>query len=103
MFMIYGGKEEDVVNGYTDASFQNDRDDSQSQSGFVFCLYGGVISWKSSKQEMVADPMTEVEYITTSEAAKEVVWIRKFVSELGEVPCAPNPLDLYCDNNGAIA
>jgi hypothetical protein len=52
---------------------------------------------------MVADPMTEVEYITTSEAAKEVVWIRKFVSELGEVPCAPNPLDLYCDNNGAIA
>ena len=33
----------------------------------------------------------------------EAVWIRKFVSELGVVPSASCPLDLYCDNIGAIA
>ena len=37
-----------------------------------------------------------------SEATKEGVWIRKFISELGVVP-EVGPLDLYCDNNGAIA
>ena len=47
--------------------------------------------------------MIEAEYIILSEAAKEAVRIRKFVSELGVLPSAPNPLDLYCDNNGATA
>lgn len=103
MFLVYGGEEELVVNGYTDASFQTDKDDSRSQSGYVFCLNGGAVSWKSSKQETVADSTTEAEYLAASEAAKEAVWIRKFVSELGVVPSASSPMDLYCDNSGAIA
>ncbi|KAJ9554356.1 hypothetical protein OSB04_018401 [Centaurea solstitialis] len=49
MFLVYGGTEELSVKGYTDANFQTDRDDSCSQSGFVFLLNGGVVSWKSSK------------------------------------------------------
>ena len=60
------------------------------------------MSWKSFKQETVADSTTEAEYIAASEAVKEVVWIRKFVSELGVVPSASSPVDLYCDNSGAI-
>jgi len=43
VFLIYGGEEELVVNGYTDASFQTDTDDSQSQSDFVFTINGGVV------------------------------------------------------------
>ena len=61
------------------------------------------MSWKSSKQETVADSTTEAEYIRASEAAKEAVWIRKFVLKLGVVPSASSPVDLYCDNSGAIA
>jgi hypothetical protein len=30
------------------------------------------------------------------------VWIKKFVTELKVVPSASGPLELYCDNNGAI-
>ncbi|WVZ70236.1 hypothetical protein U9M48_018916, partial [Paspalum notatum var. saurae] len=80
-----------------------DKDDSRSQAGFVFRLNGGAVSWKSTKQDTVADSATEAEYIAASEAAKESVWIRKFVSELGVVPSASCPLDLYSDNIGAIA
>ena len=44
-FLLYRGqKDELVVNGYIDASFQFDKDDFISQSGFVFCLNGGAIS-----------------------------------------------------------
>ncbi|KAK8525324.1 hypothetical protein V6N12_014019 [Hibiscus sabdariffa] len=35
VFLIYGGEEELGIKGYTDASFQTDKDDSRSQSGFV--------------------------------------------------------------------
>ena len=51
----------------------------------------------------MANSTMEAKYIAASEAAKEAVWIRKFVSELGVVPSASSPMDLYCDNSGAIA
>jgi hypothetical protein len=51
----------------------------------------------------VADSTTEAEYIAASESAKEGVWIRKFLIELGVFPNASSPLNLYCDNNGDIA
>ncbi|KAK8593022.1 hypothetical protein V6N12_045111 [Hibiscus sabdariffa] len=91
------------IKGYIDASFQTEKDDSRSQSGFVFCLNGGAVSWKSSKQDTVADSTTEAKYIVASEAAKEAIWIKKFISELGVVPSISDAIELYCDNNGAIA
>ena len=49
MFLIYGGDKELVVNGYVDASFDTDPDDSKSQTGYVFILNGGAVSRCSSK------------------------------------------------------
>jgi hypothetical protein len=45
----------------------------------------------------------KAEYIASSEAAKEAVWVRNFVYELGVVPSVSSPIDLYCDNSGAIS
>ena len=45
----------------------------------------------------------EAEYIAASDEAKEAVWIRKFVTELGVVPSISDPIALFCDNSGAIA
>jgi hypothetical protein len=103
MFLVYGGKEELIVTGYTDASFQTNLDELKSQSGFVFTINGSDVSWKSSKQETVTDSTTEATHIAASESMKEGVWIRKFLIELGVFPNASSPLNLYCDNNGAIA
>ena len=44
MFLVYGGKDVLNVQGYSDASFQSDRDNCSSQSGFVFLLNGGAIT-----------------------------------------------------------
>jgi hypothetical protein len=41
---MFGGEEELVVKGYSDATFQTDADDSKSQSSFMFFLNGGVVS-----------------------------------------------------------
>ena len=102
MFLIYGDSEL-KVSGYTDASFQTDKDDYKSQSGFIFLLNRGAISWKSSKQSTIIDSTIEVEYITASKAATEAVWMCKFKAELEVVPSITEPITIYCDNNGAIA
>ena len=104
IFLIYGGQEgELVISGYTDAGFQSNLDDFRSQSGLVFCLNGGVVSWRSSKQDTVADYTIEAEYIASSDVAKEAIWIQNFIFRLGIVPSITNPVDVYYDNNGAIA
>ena len=66
-------------------------------------LNGGTVSQKGSKQETIVDFTIEVEYIAASDVAKKVVWIKKFVTELGVVPSIVDPVLLYCNNNGAIA
>ncbi|KAL0292651.1 UNVERIFIED_CONTAM: Secreted RxLR effector protein [Sesamum radiatum] len=59
MFLIYGGGEL-ILEGYSDASFQSNEDDAKSQSGFVFKLNGGVVAWKSFKQDTTVDSTTKV-------------------------------------------
>ena len=68
------------LDGFTDSDFQSDIDDRKSISGFMFICNRGSVSWKSSKQHVTADSTTEAEYIAISDAAKEVIWIRKFAS-----------------------
>ncbi|GJV06994.1 hypothetical protein Tco_1344650 [Tanacetum coccineum] len=45
----------------------------------------------------------EAEYIAAYDASKEVVWVKKFISGLGVVPIIEEPINMYCDNTGAIA
>ena len=63
MFLVYGGDKELVVNGYVDASFDTDPDDSKSQTRYVFIMNGGDVSWCSSKQSVVAGSTCEAEYM----------------------------------------
>ena len=46
--------------------------------------------------------MCEAEYIATSEAANEGVWMNEFISDLGVIPSASGPMKIFCDNTGAI-
>ena len=89
--------------GYTDSDFQSDRDSRKSTSGYVFTLRGGAIIWRSVNQSSIADSTIEDEYIAASEAAKEVVWLKNFLLDLGVVPSAQSTITLYCDNSEAVA
>ena len=66
-------------------------------------MNGGAFSWRSRKQDTIADSTTEAEYIAASEAAKEAVWIKSFITGLGVSDNPSDPVCLYCDNTGAIA
>ena len=51
----------------------------------------------------MANSTIEVEYIIAFDANKDAIWIKKFIIELGIIPSIVNLMDLYYDNNGAIA
>ncbi|GJV31848.1 retrotransposon protein, putative, ty1-copia subclass [Tanacetum coccineum] len=46
-----------------------DRDDTKSQTGYVFVLNGGAVDWKSAKQSTTAMSSIEAEYIAAVEAS----------------------------------
>ena len=77
--------EDQIPIGYTDSNFQSDLDFRKSTSSCVFTLRGGAISWRSVKQSCIVDSTMEAKYVATSKAAKEVVWLKKFLYDLGVV------------------
>ena len=58
-------------------------------------LVGGV--WKS----YITDSTTEAESVATFEAAKEAIWLHKFLQNLKVVPVVTAPLKLFYDYGGA--
>ena len=51
-------------------------------SGYAFIIDGGAISWSSRKQELVTLSTTEAEYVASTHAAKEAIWLRNFIGEV---------------------
>ena len=69
----------------------------------MFTLNGGAIVWKNVKQSRISESTIEVEYVTTSKAVKEAVWLRNFLRDLEIIPNLEQPMVVYCDNSGAVA
>ena len=88
--------------GYTDSDFQSDLDFRKSTSRCVFTWGDGAITWRSVKESCIADSTMEAEYVAICEAAKEAVWLKKFLSNLG-VLTEEVPITLLCYNSGAVA
>lgn len=90
------GKSEECI-GYSDSDWAGDHDDRKSTSGNIFQSASGAISWRSKKQDCVA----EAEYVALSSATLEAVWLRKLATDLGNPP--KEPTTIYEDNQSAIA
>ena len=66
-----------------DADYAGEVDDRRSTKSYVFTLSGGPICWKSTLQSIVTISTTETEYMAVAEAAKEALWLKRLVKELG--------------------
>jgi hypothetical protein len=90
------------VLGYSDSDYAGCIDTRKSTFGYVFLLAGGVVSWKSSKQSIIATSTMEAEFVACFEATIQALWLRNFVSRFGLVDNIEKPLRIYCDNSAAV-
>ncbi|GAA5877388.1 hypothetical protein JCM3774_003583 [Rhodotorula dairenensis] len=93
------------LRGYTDADHAADRETRRSVGGYVFVVgdpldASTAISWASRRQRSVAISSTESEYMALSEAAREGVWLRQLLGELGFTPSTPTRI--LGDNTGSL-
>ncbi|KAJ1265131.1 hypothetical protein BS78_08G055800 [Paspalum vaginatum] len=94
-----------TITGYTDACYLSDPHNARSQTCFVF-LYGGIaISWKSSKQTLVATSTNHSEIIALHEASRECVWLRRMINHI-EQSCdlgsIESPTIIYKYNSACV-
>jgi hypothetical protein len=88
------------LHGYAKADWAGSPVDRKSTSKYCFSLGSAMISWSSRKQGSIAQSTTKAEYIATSDASKEVVWLRKLVSWLFDDKL--EAMMVHCDNQNCI-
>jgi len=96
----YNSVNDPELSGYTDSDYAGDHLDRKSTGGFLFFYGNSLISWSSQKQPVVALSSTEAEYVALHSGAREAVWLRRFLKELGYEQKGPTPI--YVDNQSAI-
>ena len=90
--LTYRGEERGLV-GYVDADGAS-QDHRRAISGYVFMVDKGAVSWSSKKQELVVLSTTVAEYVATTHAAKEAVWLGHLLTELFESIDTPTTLSV---------
>lgn len=88
------------IQAYSDADYAGDVETRKSTSGGVFKLGGSTISWFSQKQRTVALSTTESEFIAAAEAIKELIWLRRLITEITKQEIVKPKL--FIDNESAI-
>jgi len=99
--LTFNGNECGELVGFSDADLAANVNDHHSISGYIFMLLGTAVSWSSKKQGSMALLSTEAEYIASTHAAKEAIWLCTLLSKFGELQEAP--MALLIDNQSAIA
>jgi hypothetical protein len=89
-----------LVLGYADADWGGCLDTRRSTTGHLFKTFGGLVSWKSRRQPTVALSTSEAEYMASSDATKQAIWLRLLLTDL-DAPLS-DPLPILNDNMGAI-
>ena len=81
--LYYGGPPDKAwFIGYCDSNLAGDVDTSKSTTGMMFFLGDCLVSWQSLKQKVLALLSCEAEYIATTTAATQALWLLRMLAEL---------------------
>ena len=102
IMLTYRRSEKSEIVGYSDADFAGCVDSRKSTSGYIFTLAGGPISWKSSKQTLVASSTMQAKYVACYEAVGQAVWLKNFIPGIKIIDSISRPITMYCDNEATV-
>ena len=86
------------LEAYSDADHAGDLATRRSTTGVICCFAEGAVSWFSQRQASVSISTTEAEIVASSEAARELVWLKRLFADLTQI----DKTRLFVDNEAAI-
>jgi hypothetical protein len=81
--LCFGGSDM-FLQGCVDSYMASDKDSRRRTTGYVFTIGGTTVSWISKMQKVVSLSIIEAEYVAAIKASKEMVWLQRFMEELGK-------------------
>ncbi|CAM9774525.1 unnamed protein product, partial [Heterosigma akashiwo] len=90
-----------ILRAYCDADFFTDRIDGKSVTGYIVFLGDSPVVWTSRLQKSVTTCTTEAEYLALGECAKDVMWLRYLLAEIGFKQIKPTTVNE--DNTACIS
>jgi hypothetical protein len=89
-----------ALNAMCDSDYAGDIATRRSTTGYTVSAAGSAVSWSSRLQPTVAVSTAEAEFIAAAAVAKEALWMRLLMADLGHAQaCVP----IGCDNQAALA
>lgn len=95
-----GGKGDQDLIAYSDASWADDILDRKSTSGGLFQFGGSTINWFSRKQSCVTLSSTEAECYALGDVVLEIMWLRQLLEEFDEKQTKPSTV--FEDNQSCL-
>jgi hypothetical protein len=71
-----------LLHGYSDSDLAGDVNGRKSNSGVIYFLGDGPVSWQSCKQKVVALSSCEAEYIAAATATCQGVWLARLLADM---------------------
>jgi hypothetical protein len=96
--LCFGGSNT-ILQGYVDSDMVGDKDSRRRTTWYAFIVCGTKVSWILKLQKVVALSTTKAEYVVAIEASKEMIWLQRFMEELGK---KQENSRLYCDSESVI-
>jgi len=103
--LVLGRLTTTTLTGFSDSDYANCPDTSRSVAGYCFSLGSSMVSWRSKKQDNPTDSSCYAEYDALHKAAREGIFLRQLLQELGLLESKPGkcpPTAIFCDNNAAV-
>lgn len=95
----HNAEKDQLLTTYVDSDWAGDKESRRSTTGHISYLLDSPINWSSRRQDTVALSSMEAEYVAASEAARDMIWIRFLLAEIG---LPQGPTVLHVDNQSAI-
>ena len=95
---MYSTSENFKLIGYTDSDNGGNIDDRKSTSRYTFQFGTSVVSWVSKKQPIVTLSQAEAEYVVTTRAICQAIWMTRMLKDLSNNKKEPTTI-FYVDNS----
>lgn len=81
------------ISGFSNADWAGNYDDRRSTSGYCTFVGRSLVTWRSKKQNIVAQSSAEAEYHAMAHTSCEMLWIQSLLRDMGVN--VPSPMPMY--------